>query len=436
MTGYGLGPALRELAPEPPEELGRADTARRRAQAVRQRRLVATSAVAAFLAVLGVGVTVSRRPAQPASASASLYANWPRRGDAPPEVVAEAVAAYDASMARGPERAGMPRVLYAGTDGVVALHVTAEAGGERLVVLTRRPDGAFAVYADVPAPEPTARAVSVLLDRVAAPAPGCGDATPRPVRLLVLAGPGRHRAQVWVTPPSPCPTAPDAPGWQDVAMRDGVGLRAFELPDAATTRVLVDDRPTQPGGHTDHPRRVGYGGVEVEDGNGFRPLAWANRRDESRARTLAWTLGDLGLLADYDPQGCVPSWSASLPDGTAVTLCVARRTMQSYAFLVADGPGRDVRVYSETLVDPDRPPPAFAALVQGLRDPWLVVVAAPDTADADVAGVGIRGVPLTNGSGWTRYGDELPADAFVEVREGARWRRVTVAREPRVLPLR
>jgi hypothetical protein len=415
-------------APEPPDGIGLgAASARRRAKAIKRRRYAAVTSAVTCVAVVVAGlalVSPARRatdvtPVGPAPAGE--YPDWPRRGNAPATLDAEAVAAYDEYLREDTDGVsrGSHRVLYAdersGNEAVVVLHAVASAGGERIVVLTGT-SGDLSVYLDVPAPEPGAEAVSVVLDREEyTPGNICdrGEGEPPQARLLVLAAPGSRTSVEWTT--TAPPTCRDGSVWTrgDTALGADAtvlmpvpvprpALFAVGVPGAAPGRVFHRGRPA-----LESYRRLVPGVPESG------PVPWTPRIDVSRALELRDAMTQQrGLQKHYGGSDCRTLVVTSLPDGTPLVLCALRDVRDPLVLLVTESRDRENRVYLE--IPPDPLPTAFVAVVDGLSGRWLVVAGDEGLGAAELrTAAGSREIPLTQGVGWLRLDREPPADAQV-----------------------
>ena len=433
-----LRDALRGLAPEPPDDLGSVDDARRRGRAIRRRRRYAAASATALslVAILGVTVVGGGNPPRPADVTSGdmlsgTFPDWPVRGDLADDdtVLDAAVSAFTRSLgAQGINRTStIP--LYAGGGGdrpVVVLHATPERGGERFVVVTREAGG-YEVFADVPAPLPGEYQVSVLLGAPeqkhphpegtpCVSTPGYVAGTTQ--RLLVLGPPGELVSAGWRlvrTFPPGCgianggETAPQA-----IALTDGAGLADVRVGQYGTLEMegVERDGSSWTGPPTIIERTVParYPAFEVKEFAPATGLDWPLRTDQSRADAFAEAVRMRNSIQNEYGE-CVTHVARSLPDGTPVVLCVTRGEHPDPQVVIwAENAERRARSYAR--ISLDKPGSPYSAIVDGHAGRWLVVIGAADENDVTlVDGADRRAVPMTHGMGYLRLESEPSADA-------------------------
>ena len=423
-----LRDALHGLAPEPPDDLGRPATARRRARTLRRRRIASagTAVAVAFALVVAGNAVLTGSPGRtvtPTAASGGLvgtFPNWPRRGTNGPGLDQPAIDTWSESVrARGASVVGTPRVLYSGGGGTavpfVVLHGTAFPGGDRLAVVTFG-GGPARVRYDRAAPLPGTAAIAFLVD----PPPqgpvgsnGC-DTTSDPAKdtwLLVLAAPDVREARWRVTGPPgvECGRAREDVPWQPAVLNGG---RAFAGTGGSTFLAV----PFRDGNHLDVEARRGGEWVRTDGIGGTAgpypafdrmrgirtPLGWEVRTDVSRAEAVAASLPlPDGVRRD---ERCELELARSLPDGTAVVLCTfppgsAGDAKGTRVYVAAD----DARGRFRTYAFPPGVYTHYATVIEGRTGRWLVFVDRPDQRSAALVENGVtRPIPLEHGTGYLR----------------------------------
>jgi hypothetical protein len=431
-----LRDTLERLAPEPPDDLGLASTARRRARSLRRRRTLAASttalAVLAGAAFAGNALPREREATGPSYARRSEFAgtfpNWPRRGDADPSVDRAAIDAWTRSVReRGAEVVGVPRVLYAGGAGggpVVVLHGTAYPGGDRVAAVTFEA-GTATLKEEGAAPLPGVVGLVLTLDSARTDPVGVdgdmcfkgpADDPAHDTRVLVLAAPGIRHAE-WHSdgfPPQTCgPDSPLVTAPREAPLDDGVAL--VHVPMGPYTRIAW--WLTDADGLGNVPR--GFGPVSPLDGLPAphrSPRGWPQRSDSSGA---LWEGSEVCRSLTKGDPGCQLTWAQSLPDGTtagafAVPGWNAQEGVEPWFF--ADATDGTVRAYRM----PGGVVAALAAVLPGRSGRWLAVVGPASMTTATLRANGAsRTVPLVDGTGFLRLsdGDDL-GGATVETSEG------------------
>ena len=429
-----LRDALHTLAPEPPDDLGLATTARRRARSLRRRRTLAATgtalAVVAGAAFAGGALPRDRAvaPVTHGSELTGTFPNWPRRGDGDPLRDRAAIDAWAMSVKhRDGAVVGTPRVLYAGGDRVpvVVLHGTAYPGGDRIAVVTFEAGAAGRVIAEGPAPLPGVAGLVVTFDPAREGGvevggdmcrKGPADDPAHDTRDLLIVAPDVRRAQ-WRSdgfPPTACgPGSPLVTDWRDVPVDGGAVLVPVPMGPFSMIRWSL----TRADGATGVPHGPGSAVASlwpVMLGSGGTPLGWARRQDGSRA-------AEAGVAVCRWVEGgsppCVGEWAVSLPDGTSAGLhAVVRDPGRAEPWLFADDARGVFRAYRL----PSGVVGAVAGVVEGRGGRWLLVVGPPSMSRAAVhAGGAPREVELRHGTGFLRLADgEDLAGATVVTSEG------------------